>query len=174
LFSHWHPTMFLAQAIAARSYAMHKIQIGRRGDFDLEATTASQVYGGWTQNARALEAVDTTRGLVLTYGQEVLPAYYSSCCGGTSQDASLAFPDGDDAATTWRLVRGQPLPSMGAAGAPHIDARAAHRPLGPGPRPPCGSLAIAFTDPRRAAQQRGATFPTRDPRPARPDVRYPI
>jgi stage II sporulation protein D len=106
LFSHWHPTMFLAQAIAARSYAMHKIQIGRRGDFDLEATTASQVYGGWTQNARALEAVDTTRGLVLTYGQEVLPAYYSSCCGGTSQDASLAFPDGDDAAPLRGRQRG--------------------------------------------------------------------
>ena len=68
----------------------------RRRIFDVESTTSSQVYGGETQNVKARDAVRATHGVILTYGGTVLPAYYSSCCGGTGQDASLAFPHGID------------------------------------------------------------------------------
>ncbi|MDP6057450.1 MAG: SpoIID/LytB domain-containing protein [Pirellulaceae bacterium] len=95
LYSHWHPAAFRAQAIAARSYAMTELA-RRRQTFDVESTTVNQVYGGKTQNVKARDAVRATQGVVLTYGGSVLPAYYSSCCGGIGQDASLAFPNGLD------------------------------------------------------------------------------
>ena len=97
LFPHWRNATFVAQAIAARSYAMHAMSKQRTQHFDLEATSASQNYAGITANPRAHQAVRSTRGLMLTYRGQVLPAYYSSCCGGVGQDAALAFPNSRDA-----------------------------------------------------------------------------
>ena len=97
LYSHWHPNMFQVQAIAARSYAIAEQARTLHRHFDLESTQASQVYGGQTVNLKALEAVRDTRGIVLTYEGHVLCAYYSSCTGGTGQDAAIAFPGDPDA-----------------------------------------------------------------------------
>ncbi len=96
LFRHWHPNAFQAQAIAARSYAMHTMHRRRQRHFDVESTTADQAYGGMTANPNANDAVRATEGQVLTYDGHVLPAYYSSCCGGIGQDAAAAFPTGLD------------------------------------------------------------------------------
>ncbi len=93
LFPHWHPTTFKAQAIAARSYAIDRMARNRDRHFDLESTVASQVYQGLADNPLAIEAVRLTRGVVLTYKDHILPAYYSSCSGGVGQDAWVAFPD---------------------------------------------------------------------------------
>lgn len=95
LYRHWHPATYRAQAIAARSYALSELA-RRKKIYDVESTTSSQVYGGQTQHKKALDAVRATHGLILTYSGNVLPAYYSSCCGGVGQDASLAFPYGID------------------------------------------------------------------------------
>jgi stage II sporulation protein D len=96
LYSHWHPAAFRAQAIAARTYALHTAwQAGDR-HYDLESTTASQVYVGAGAHDKARQAVQRTEGMVLVYDEQLVPAYYSSCCGGTSQDAALAFPHGSN------------------------------------------------------------------------------
>lgn len=92
LYGHWHPEAFRAQAIAARTYAIWT-QLGNRRHYDLESTQASQAYIGTTSNQRALDAVAASRGVVLTYGNDILPAYYSSSCGGVGQDAAIAFPN---------------------------------------------------------------------------------
>ena len=97
LYGHWQPATFRAQAIAARSYVVAHLKPERR-HFDVESTTASQVYGGQTTNPKATDAVRVTAGMVLTYGGTVVPAYYSSCCGGTGQDAAVAFASGTDMA----------------------------------------------------------------------------
>lgn len=96
LYRNWHPNTFRAQAIAARSYAMHTMHRHRGRHYDVEASTADQAYGGITSNRNANDAVATTHGQVLTYQDHVLPAYYSSCCGGVGQDAASAFPTGLD------------------------------------------------------------------------------
>jgi len=106
LFSHWHPAMYRAQAIAARSYAARQLEQNRRRHFDIEATTASQVYGGITTNLRSHESVRATYGMMLTYRGHILTAYYSSCCGGTGQDAALAFPKGADVPPLHGKARG--------------------------------------------------------------------
>lgn len=93
LFPKWDPAAYRAQAIAARSYAL--VQMSRKRDepWDLESTTASQVYGGRASNPRAVDAVQRTRGQTLTYQGRIVEAFFSSNSGGYSQDAVYAFVD---------------------------------------------------------------------------------
>ena len=92
LYASWQPAAYEAQAVAARSYALWEASLEPDRHFDLESTTASQVYGGAVTNRKALDAVARTRGRVLTYGGRVLPAFFSSTTGGRAQDAVVAFP----------------------------------------------------------------------------------
>jgi stage II sporulation protein D len=93
LYGSWHEQTFRAQAIAARSYAIWERHLKPQRHYDLEATTASQVYGGKVQNPKAIAAVKSTRGQVLVFEGRVLPAFYSSCVGTIGQDAAIAFPE---------------------------------------------------------------------------------
>ncbi len=97
LFPNWHSETFRAQAIAARTYAIAELGRSASRSFDLEATVASQAYRGKVTNPRALAAARDTRGAVLTWNNQVFPAYYSSCCGGAGQDAIAAFPQAGSA-----------------------------------------------------------------------------
>ena len=99
LFKDWHPQAYRAQAVAARTYALHQIAsrpADRRGRFDVYADTRSQAYGGLAgETAKSVEAVDATAGLVLAHGpagdEKVFPAYYSACCGGVVAAGSDVF-----------------------------------------------------------------------------------
>jgi len=94
LYSQWHPVAFTAQAIAARSYAIVQHFANQKKHFDMEAGTASQAYAGAHASPKARNAVSQTRGLVLVYDGRIVPGYYSSSCGGSAQDAAIAFPNG--------------------------------------------------------------------------------
>ena len=98
LYSHWSDQTFHAQAIAARTFAMHKIETfgteaGRT--YDLTSTQGSQVYGGQSaETDKAWRAVRGTHGKVLAYGLpggelKLILAHYSSCCGGTVNTARV-------------------------------------------------------------------------------------
>jgi stage II sporulation protein D len=92
LYPDWRPTTFYAQAIAARSYAIHNLlHASADRHYDVESTQASQAYGGTTANLRAAQAVLETTGLVLTDGRGVLKAFYSSTCGGAGASPTDAF-----------------------------------------------------------------------------------
>lgn len=95
LYPTWDPKAYRAQAVAARSYAIWEMSLPSRraSHFDLESTTASQAYIGDKASDKARDAVRDTRGQVLVYDNRVLPAFYSSCSGGLSQDAIAAWPD---------------------------------------------------------------------------------
>ncbi len=91
LYGSWNPETFRAAVIAARSYAVFESSLNARRHYDLESTTASQAYSGRATNPKALSAVTQTRGMLLEYGGRVVPAFYSSACGGSGQDAVAAF-----------------------------------------------------------------------------------
>lgn len=92
LYDNWDAAAYLSQAIAARSYAIDRIITDGPGrDFDMENTQASQAYSGKTANLLALRAVADTVGLVLTYNERIVTAYYSSTCGSANQSATDAF-----------------------------------------------------------------------------------
>lgn len=76
----WHPEALKAQALAARSYAL---ATGARSYFDQHSDTRSQVYRGIEEEeASTSAAVDATAGKVITYGGDVVPAFFFSTSGG--------------------------------------------------------------------------------------------
>ncbi len=96
LYPTWPLAAFQAQAVCARSYALHE-RARARGTgrhFDVESTTQDQAFGGATDLAVAHDAVESTRGQVLTYRGEVLRAYYSSTSGGRAASAADTWPTG--------------------------------------------------------------------------------
>jgi len=97
LYARWQPQTYEAQAIVARTYALYVAHVdGVNRYWDLYADQRSQMYGGLAaETAKSRDAVDDTRGMVLTYGPgdgKLFEAYFSSCCGGITQTAALVFP----------------------------------------------------------------------------------
>ncbi len=94
LYGSWDEDTFEAQAIAARSFAVVEKDrwVGRR-HYDLVAGQQSQAWAGATTNEKALRAVRDTRGQLLVEGGRVVPAYYSSACGGRPASALGTLTD---------------------------------------------------------------------------------
>jgi len=97
---YWEPEALKAQAIAARTYCFYiKRRFGGNRDWDLKQTAAHQVYRGMSgESAQIREVVNQTRGQVLVCKQadgseEILPAYYSSTCGGHTESSRNVFGD---------------------------------------------------------------------------------
>ncbi|MEA3328537.1 MAG: SpoIID/LytB domain-containing protein [Candidatus Omnitrophota bacterium] len=89
---HWPLEVLKAQAVCARTFALYQNSVKNHKDFSLTSDVYSQVYGGksierfWTNRA-----VNRTLGEVLTYQDEIFPAYYHSNCGGHTQDAAYVW-----------------------------------------------------------------------------------
>jgi len=97
---YWEPEALKAQAIAARTYCMHiKKQFGSNRAWDVSKTQAHQVYLGVSaESAQVWDAVNQTQGQVLVCkhsdgGEDIFPAYYSSTCGGHTENSSNVFGD---------------------------------------------------------------------------------
>lgn len=86
----WAPEALMAQSIASRTYALY-IRDRQRlaaSDYDLEATTSSQVYGGFdSEKDQTRQAVDRTRGRVLTFQGKLIIAYFHANSGGRTESA---------------------------------------------------------------------------------------
>ena len=88
LYRDWGIKAFRAQAIAARSFAVcEHAHWSTRRHYDVVAGEASQAWAGAVKDAKPREAAASTRGMVLAYEGRVVPAYYSSTCGGTPATA---------------------------------------------------------------------------------------
>ncbi|MGP1309079.1 MAG: SpoIID/LytB domain-containing protein, partial [Phycisphaerales bacterium] len=94
LYANWSTAAYEAQAIAARTYAMHeqRRQLLSGREWDIESTDADQVYAGTAINPTALNAARATSGQVLRYKGHLIRAYYSSTCGGRSASARDIWP----------------------------------------------------------------------------------
>lgn len=72
-----------AQTIIARTYALRNLRRFAADNYELCADTHCQVYKGLTGTVpTADQAIAATRGLVLTYNNELVDALYSSTSGG--------------------------------------------------------------------------------------------
>jgi stage II sporulation protein D len=88
----WPTEAAKAMAIAARSYALFNLRQNSGSLYHLRATTASQVYGGaGNEDARTTVAVQATRGQILSFAGQPLPAFYHSCSGGATEDGPDVF-----------------------------------------------------------------------------------
>lgn len=80
-----------AQAVCARSYAYNQIRANacRSQGAHVDDTTKYQVYNNSDAKEVCTQAVMETAGRVLSYGGEVITAYYSSTTCGSSTDTAI-------------------------------------------------------------------------------------
>ncbi|BAQ63767.1 SpoIID/LytB domain-containing protein [Geminocystis sp. NIES-3709] len=72
-----------AQTIIARTYALRNTRRFQADNYEMCATTHCQVYYGLTGTSSTSDkAIASTKGLVLTYDNELVDALYSSTTGG--------------------------------------------------------------------------------------------
>ena len=82
-----------AQAVAARTYALERIEKHPAERFDVYAGVRDQVYQGLKgRNNHASVAVNDTRGMVAGNGESLVKAYYCGCCGGHTSDIRQVWP----------------------------------------------------------------------------------
>lgn len=108
--SSWPGAALRAQAVAARSYAAYVLQrYGVRSycNCDITDGVSDQVYiaydkeGGLDGN-RWVGAVDGTRNQVVTYGGDIIQAFYASSDGGHSENVEDVWHGGNPAfAVPW-------------------------------------------------------------------------
>jgi stage II sporulation protein D (peptidoglycan lytic transglycosylase) len=74
-----------AQAIAARSYTLVRMNENAARRYDLLGSVTDQLYGGVSaERAVSDAAIEATAGMVLTFEGRPVSAPYSSTCGGTT------------------------------------------------------------------------------------------
>lgn len=90
--SAWHPEMLKVQAVAARTYALYQHMLSASRDYDVAASIQDQVYRGRQgMDARVIEAVESTRGLVVTHQGAPIYAAFSSTAAGITEDAVIVW-----------------------------------------------------------------------------------
>lgn len=104
-----------AQAIIARTYALRNLRRFAADNYQLCATTHCQVYKGLNGAAKTTDqAIAATRGMVLTYNNELVDALYSSTTGGVTayfsdvwngEDRPYLKPVVDAATNIWDLPK---------------------------------------------------------------------
>jgi SpoIID/LytB domain protein len=108
------PTTIEAQAVLARTYVLRNLRRFEIDNYELCADTQCQVYRGITGAATVTDrAIAATQGLVLTYGNELVDALYSSNAGGVTAafshvwngpDRPYLQPVVDSVAGSWDLA----------------------------------------------------------------------
>jgi stage II sporulation protein D len=97
---YWEPAALQAQAIAARTYCLYiKREFGRGRNWDVLRSQANQVYLGLeAESPRVWDAIEKTYGMILVGAgddseERLLPSYYSSTCGGHTENSKNVFGD---------------------------------------------------------------------------------
>jgi stage II sporulation protein D len=97
---YWEPEALKAQATASRTYCLYiKKRFGKNRNWDVRNTEAHQVYLGVKAESRQVwDAINMTYGQVLVCKdpagtEDIFPAYYSSVCGGYTENSKDVFGD---------------------------------------------------------------------------------
>jgi stage II sporulation protein D len=92
----WPLETIKAQAVAARTYALHRMNVKKNALFDVTNDTSDQMYLGVRGEAPSFtRAIRETRSQVLVKNGEIICAYYHSNCGGGTADSNTVFRTGD-------------------------------------------------------------------------------
>ena len=84
----WHLEALKVQAVATRTYALYQRVSNAAREFDVVAGTQDQVYRGRQGvDERVQHAVESTRGIVITYHNAPILAAFSSTAAGPTEDA---------------------------------------------------------------------------------------
>lgn len=78
----WHIEALKAQAVVARTYAMHLMLKRSEKAYHVDSTTNHQVYGGIIVSDNLYKAVSSTEGKVIYKGGKLVEVFFHSSCGG--------------------------------------------------------------------------------------------
>lgn len=104
----WHPEALRAQAIAGRSYAVHRAISRESAAFDVYNSVQDQVYAGFDAKSEGrITAANTSSNLVVTGDDQIIQTFYSSSNGGytESTENSSAFGGADP----WHVSKPDPF-----------------------------------------------------------------
>ncbi len=88
----WEMEALKAQALAARTYSVTQQGKHEQDGYDVCDTVHSQVYTGMVnENPRTNQAVNETKGLIITYQNEPIDAVFYSSSGGSTQNSEDAW-----------------------------------------------------------------------------------
>jgi len=88
----WHAEALKAQAIASRTYALFNAIERAEEPYDLSSDVMSQVYKGKSIEKPATDyAIESTRGMILTYLGRTFPAFFHSTSGGATTQAEYVW-----------------------------------------------------------------------------------
>ena len=88
-YASWPKETLMAQAVASRTYALYRLGHPTHADFDLTASMSDQIFEAKGVTPPSIvEAIQKTRGQALFFKDEIIPAFFHSCCGGYTERAS--------------------------------------------------------------------------------------
>jgi len=81
--SNWPFEALKTQAVLSRTYLLWKAEENRQHNlpYDIKNSIYNQVYGN-CKNQKIIDAVNETRGEILTYQGKVGKVFFHACCGG--------------------------------------------------------------------------------------------
>jgi len=84
----WHIEALKAQAVASRNYALATMGRHNGYGFDLCSTEHCQAYNGLEkENINSTEAVNATKGRIITYNGDLITTYFHSSSGGQTENS---------------------------------------------------------------------------------------
>lgn len=101
----FHEEALKAQAVASRSYAAYKIKTNKSQDYDILTDVTNQSYitkeemqEKWASEYpfylnKITEAVNSTKGEVMYYDEEIIEAFYFAMSNGATEDAESVFSE---------------------------------------------------------------------------------
>nr|AFD03211.1 SpoIID/LytB domain-containing protein [uncultured bacterium W4-21b] len=93
IWANWPDEVLKAQAVASRTYALYESLIRFGRDYSSSGDVRSQIFRVNGQEAPSInEAVETTKGEVLTYKGEIFPTYFHSHSGGRTTRPEYVWP----------------------------------------------------------------------------------
>lgn len=93
----WSLEALKAQAVASRALALYRKGRSRAKDYDLDATVFTQIYRGVEgEDRRINQAVNETRGKVLTYKEKIINSIFHATCGGYTEEARNVWPGSEE------------------------------------------------------------------------------
>ena len=93
----WPLEALKAQAVASRTLALYRKRRERAKDYGLDATVFTQVYRGVEgEDQRTNQAVNETRGKVLTYKGKVINSVFHATCGGRTEEVRNVWPGSEE------------------------------------------------------------------------------
>lgn len=109
-----------AQAICARGYAIRKIDAASSSSsYDIIGASSDQAYIGFNANyKKTIQAVNSTKGQVLTYNGEIIEAFFTASNGGQTECTGSTWGGGagKDARYPYLIQQDDPYDLASCAG----------------------------------------------------------